>query len=128
MINLLKLLPWIAFIIGDALYDFWEIKKGQRPWYFNEWFIRAMAALAHAFLWLPNNTIEWLPIVIWQVSIFWIVFDLFLNGLRRKPALYVGLNSGWFDPYFAEHPINHVIAKVMALALMVLSTIVIYHK
>jgi membrane-associated phospholipid phosphatase len=98
MINLLKLLPWIAFIIGDALYDFFEIKKGERPWYFKEWFIRAMVAFANWFLW------------------------------RRKPALYVGLNSGWFDPYFAKHPVNHVIAKAAALALMVLSTIGIYYK
>lgn len=128
MINLLKLLPWIAFIVGHAFFDFYRIKKDDKPIYLQSFIIRGMVAIAHALLFNPQNTIDWLPVLIFQVTSFWLFFPLLLNGLRRKPALYVGAQSGWMDFYFLNHPLNQWILKVGSLALMVLSTIVIYHK
>lgn len=128
MINLLKLLPWIAFIIGHAFFDFYRIKKDDKPIYLQSFIVRGMVAIAHALLFNPQNVIDWLPVLIFQCSSFWIIFPLLLNGLRRKPALYVGAQSGWTDAYFLNHPVNQVIAKFAALVVMVLSTIVIYQK
>lgn len=128
MINILKLLPWIAFIIGHAFFDFYKIKGNDKPIYLQSFIIRGIAAILHALLFDPQNTIDWLPVLLFQVTSFWIIFPLLLNGLRRKPALYVGAQSGWIDGYFLNHPVNQVIAKVAALIVLVLSTIVIFHK
>lgn len=128
MINLLKLLPWIAFIVGHAFFDFYRIKKDDKPIYLQSFIIRGMVAIAHALLFNPQNVVDWLPVLIFQLTSFWLFFPLLLNGLRRKPALYVGAQSGWMDYYFLNHPINQWIAKAAALTLMVLSTIVVYHK
>lgn len=128
MINLLKLLPWIAFIVGHAFFDFYRIKKDDKPIYLQSFIIRGMVAIAHALLFNPQNVVDWLPVLIFQLTSFWLFFPLLLNGLRRKPALYVGSQSGWMDYYFLNHPINQWIAKAAALTLMILSTIVIYHK
>jgi len=128
MINLLKLLPWIAFIIGHAFFDFYRIGKSEKPIYLQSFIIRGMAAILHALLFNPQNVVDWLPVLLFQVTSFWLFFPAFLNGLRRKPLLYVGTDSGWTDAYFLKHPFNQIIAKVAALVLMVLSTVVIYHK
>lgn len=130
MINLLKLLPWIAFIVGHAFFDFYRIKKDDKPIYLQSFIIRGMVAIAHVVIFFPytDHPFEWWPLLIFQVTSFWLIFPLLLNGLRRKPALYVGAQSGWMDEYFLNHPINQWIAKAAALTLMVLSTIVIYQK
>lgn len=128
MINLLKLLPWIAFIVGHAFFDFYRIKGNDKPIYLQSFIIRGMVAIAHALLFNPQNTIDWLPVLFFQVTSFWLLFPYLLNKLRRKKALYVGAESGWIDGYFLNHPVNQVIAKIAALIVLVLSTIVIYHK
>lgn len=128
MINLLKLLPWIAFIIGHAFFDFYRIGKDEKPVYLQSFIIRGMVALLHALLFNPKDTIDWMPVLVFQVTSFWLIFPLFLNGLRRKPALYVGAESGWIDGYFLNHPVNQIIANVAVLVLMILSMTVIYHK
>lgn len=128
MINLLKLLPWIAFIIGHSFFDFYRIGKSEKPIYLQSFIIRGMAAILHALLFNRQIPRDWWPVLIFQVTSFWLIFPLFLNGLRRKPAMYVGAQSGWLDFYFLNHPVNQWIAKAAALFLMILSTIVIYHK
>ena len=130
MINLLKLLPWIAFIIGHAFFDFYRIKGNDKPNYLMSFTIRGMVAIAHVVIFFPftDHPFDWWPLLIFQCTSFWLLFPYLLNKLRRKPAMYVGTNSGWIDFYFLNHPVNQWIAKAAVFIVMVLSTIVIYHK
>jgi hypothetical protein len=54
------------------------------------------------------------------------MFPLILNKMRGEVPFYLGKSSGWFDEHFIKHPVQFRIALVLALALCILSVIVIY--
>lgn len=106
-------------------------RNGAKRNYLQVNIIRGAAAILHAILFNPQNTIEWIPILIFQVTSFWILFEIGLNLVRGNPLLYYDSkegDSGIIDRFFKwAGPTAHFVAKLAALILCVLSGIVIYH-
>lgn len=125
----IKLLIWFAFIVGHAWHDYKQIRdENERPNYLLSFTIRGFVAILHAILFDPHNFLDWLPVLIFQVTSFYLFFPALLNILRKKELFYVGHHSGYLDSYFYKHRISHLIFIAMVLVLFVLSVIVIYQR
>jgi hypothetical protein len=122
------LLLWLIPIAANVLAD----RNGRKPNYLVMFILRGMAAILHGVLFEPDNFGEYFPVLVFQVTSFWLIFEATLNYLREKPLLYydtVEKDSGYIDRFFAwaGNP-AHTIAKVCTLILCILSIIVIYAR
>jgi hypothetical protein len=134
MINLLLLLPWFIPIWLNAYLD----RNGAKRDYRIVFIFRGAAAIFHGVLMQVSPSYscdfywpEYFPILCFQVTSYWIFFELILNAYRNNPALYFDQkekDSGWVDRFFAWKPTLHLFVKVLAFIVMVLSIIVIYKK
>lgn len=88
---------WFAFIMLEVARNFWMIQKGDKPNYLQSFILRGMAAIGHGILYNPADPREWLPLLIFQVASFYLIFDFVLNLLRGKHFDYQGKTSGWLD-------------------------------
>lgn len=127
----LYLLLWLIFIGVDVYRNYYliEVKK-TRPIYIQSFILRWMVAILHGILFDPRNVADCIPVFIFQVTSFWLLFDLILNYLRKKPMLYMGDQSGWIDRTFTWINSDAFLffCKVLALVLCVFSVIVIYTR
>lgn len=127
----LYLLLWLVFIAAEVYrnYRIIEINKG-KPSYLHSFVVRGMAAIIHGVLFDPHNMAEYLPVFIYQVTSFWILFDLILNWMREKPMLYLGKESGWIDRGFDWVGSEGFLffCKVLALVACGFSIAVIYTR
>lgn len=125
----LYLLLWLVFIAAEVYrnYRIIEINKG-KPSYLHSFVVRGMAAVVHGVLFDPHNIYDYLPIFIFQVTSFWVLFDLILNYMRGKPMLYIGKQSGWIDRGFAWIGSDGFlfICKCLTLVACFISIFVIY--
>lgn len=123
-------LLWLGFIPYEVRrnYRIIEVHK-QKPDYLNSFGFRAFAAAVCLALMSGNYdpVMDWkhsLPIVIYEVTSFYLVFDPWLNLRRGKAWDYQGAQSGWLDklgkPYY-------YFLKVLCAVLLVISIIVIWH-
>ena len=123
-----RLLPWFLVIAGNIYLD----RNGRKPNYLLMNGIRLIALSWHQLLFNPNEyELRDLAVVIFDLTSFWIFFELGLNIVRKKPLLYYDtkeLDSGYIDRFFAwAGKEAHTIAKVLCFILMVLSLIVIHY-
>lgn len=135
MINLLLLSAWFIPIFVNA----WMDRKGAKRDYKIVFIFRGGAAILHGILMQVSPSYsddfywpEYLPIFIFQVTSFWIFFELLLNWFRDNPAFYYDqkeMDSGWVDRFFKWTGSTwHLVAKVLCFVVMVLSIIVIYYR
>ncbi len=134
---------WMIPIAANVYAD----RNGRKPNYLQMFVIRGMAAICHAVLldvavgYFPENLWAysaldmlgmWAPVLLFQMTSFWLVFELALNIVRGREWLYFDRkehDSGWVDKFFdALGNGAHLAAKIAALVVCVLSIIVIYHK
>lgn len=98
---------WLAYIIAEIFIHYYiiEIKK-KRPFYLHFFLQRGIMAILHGvlYLWLcferyGIETVmkDYLPLFLFQVTSFWLLFDLGLNLIRGKEWRHKGKNSGWLD-------------------------------
>ena len=124
----LFLLLWLLPIFGNVYLD----RTGRKPNYLIMFILRGMAAILHGILFNPHNLYDYLPIFLFQITSFWLLFEIFLNVIRHKPLLYfdnVEHDSGWIDKIFSKLGYTfHAFAKVLALAVCVFSIIVILNR
>lgn len=96
------MIVWFIFITLEA-YRNWHVIEVQksRPDYLQSFVIRGMAAVLHGIFMGVTEPSNWYPVLIFQVTSFWILFDPLLNIMRNKPLLYLGDpkkgSSGWLD-------------------------------
>jgi hypothetical protein len=124
----LYLLLWLVPIAANV----WADSSGRKPNYLVMFVIRGMAAILHGVLFLPENFGEYFPILVFQVTSFWLIFEAWLNIVRGKELLYYDtfeMDSGHIDRFFtwAGKP-AHTIAKAFTLILCIISIIVIYAR
>lgn len=137
------LLLWLIPIALNVYVD----RDGRKPNYLQMFLIRGLAAVLHAVildvtcdvfpdnLW-RYNAIElmliWMPVLLFQVTSFWILFELVLNIVRGRELLYFDRqerDSGWIDQIFdALGNGAHLAAKIVALIICILSTMAIYNS
>ena len=120
---------WIIFIILEIIRNYILIEKKKiRPNYAGSFIWRAFFGLvcyilAHRGYVDPIvNIVNNIPFIIWQLTSFWIFFDIGLNLSRGKPIGYKGKTSGWLD----RLPVAYYwLFKVIALIIMVYTIIFI---
>lgn len=88
---------WLLYILVDVIGNYILIEKlHTRPNYLVLFIIRGTSAILHGIL-LDTQPSEWPELLVFQVTSFYLLFDILLNILRKKPLLYRGKNSGWLD-------------------------------
>lgn len=123
-----KLLLWLGVIAGFVIVNYRIIRNGKRPPYLQHNIAKAALAIVHAVLFNPQNTIDWLPILFFQITSYWILFDLALNIARKLHPLYIGAESGWIDRWGNKHRGPYYFAKMAALVILIISIAVIYGR
>jgi len=145
--KILILLLWHPIILGFNIWDKKITKNGGKPDYWKYRITRGMAAILHGALMLIvfedayTNYGElsawqllalWFPYLTFQVCTFWIQYEICRNVWSGEAWLYydtVEKDSGPVDRFFAWTGATfHAIAKVMALAVAVLSAWLIYTR
>lgn len=127
----LYLLLWLVFIAAEVYRNYRIIEiNHSRPSYLKSFVVRGMAAIMHGVLFNPVNMHDYWPVLIYQVTSFWVLFDLSLNWLRQKPMLYMGKQSGLIDKAFNWIGSDGFLffCKVLAVVVCVFSIIVIYTR
>ena len=133
-----KLLLWLIPIALNV----WADWKGRKPNYTLMFILRGGAAILHGILIIPTDVPQWtmsgwellmlwLPYFTFQITSFWIFFELALNILQKRDnLLYYDIkekDSGYIDRFFAwAGPTWHAVAKGVAFIVMVLSIAVIF--
>lgn len=125
----LKLFIWFIPILANIIAD----RKGRKPNYLMMLVLRAMAAILHGALFITESNSywwQWWPVILYQITSFWIFFELGLNFIRHNPPLYYDHkegDSGWLDELFKwAGPVLHLIAKIVCLVLLIFSIWKIY--
>jgi hypothetical protein len=121
-----KLFLWSIPIIANILWD----RYGRKPHYLVMFLLRGVGAILHAKLFNPTEVNEWIVILIFQVTSYWLFFEAGLNFVQHRALLYydtVERDSGWIDKFFAWTGYKaHAFAKGFAFGAMVFSIIKIY--
>lgn len=114
------MLIWILFIAIEIYRNYYIIEVVEsRPDYLQSFIIRGIAAILHGVLVGVTEPSDWYPILLYQALSFWILFDISLNLVRRKPILYKGETSGYLDrlplPIYVSLKIVAVIVLILVL-------------
>jgi len=136
------LLLWLIPIAVNVYLD----RNGRKPDYLQMFVIRGMVAIVHGVilditcnifpdhLWTYSAWqlfLIWLPLLLFQVTSYWILFELALNIVRGRELFYYDRkerDSGWIDKLFDTLGNGaHLAAKLMALLICILSIINIYN-
>jgi hypothetical protein len=106
---------WLLYIVAEAVVHYYVIEVlKSRPDYLKAFIIRGMASIIHGAILDVNDWTEYATLLTFQVSSFWVIFDLTLNLARDKDPLYHGKDSGWIDRYLGG-TLAYYILKVLAL-------------
>lgn len=148
MTILFLLILWCPLAIGAFNYwDYKVTKDGGKPSYLIYFLVRAGAAILHGSLMLivleDDHTnygdlsawqllALWAPYLSFQVTTFWIQYEITRNIWTNQAWLYYDQyekDSGIIDRFFAwTGPTFHAMAKLFALAVAVLCVILIYSR
>lgn len=127
----LKLGIWLIV----PLFNAWMDRKGAKRNYLVVNILRGMAAILHGSLFI--HTYEgywyyWWPVLMYQFTSFWIVFELVLNRYLGRGPLYYDQkegDSGIIDRFFKWAGTGwHTVAKVVAMLLMIYSIALTYFR
>ena len=143
----LLLLLWLVIIAGFNYWDYKVTKDGGKPNYLIYFLARGMAAILHGTLCLMlledrytdyGSLSAWQLLALWfpylgfQVTSFWIQYEITRNIWSNEAWLYYDHqegDSGWIDRLFKwAGPEFHAIAKLAALVTAVLCVILIYTR
>lgn len=136
-----KLLLWLIPIAINVYVD----RKGRVPFYLLVNIARGIAAILHGTLMLTGVDytpwtmawweliLLWLPIFTFQMTSFWLLFDLGINIVQKKSSLLYRDtkegNSGWIERFFKDKPDwTYYTAKAAALVLLIISSYVLVHN
>lgn len=134
----LAIFIWLIAPVFNAWYD----RKGRKPFYLVVNIFRGMAAILHGSLFIhhyENYWYDWWPVLLYQFTSFWIVFDLLINWFQKRKdypwpkwVFYFDQrerDSGWTDKFFAWAGKRAYIAtKIVALVLCIIAIILIYDR
>lgn len=130
MITTFKILAWIIFIAAHAGRDYWLIEiKHIKPIYWQSFLLRAGAATLHCFICFAiHNFWQYIDILIFQCTSFYLLFPALLNWFRGKKFLYEGAQSGWIDRFFIKNSSFFKWALLGCLIVCILSVVLIINN
>lgn len=124
-----SLLIWIGIVIGEAFFHAEMFKRGIKPVYWQWAIVRGMTAILHGiFCDIINKEYdlvsmnEYYPLLIFQISSHYLIFDPFLSWLRKLPWDYRGEDSGYLDKL--PLPLYYGL-KVLCVGLLIYSTVML---
>lgn len=123
--KILFLLLWFIVPEINARLD----KNGPKRNYLQVNTIRGIVAFFHWCLFVsePDQYMTLIWLIVFQLTSFWLYFEIRLNLLRDNPILYydtVERDSGIIDRFFADQAWYwHPIAKLAALVMMIYAII-----
>lgn len=127
---LLIILLWIVVIVLKSYIDYYQIEKQKKNIRHGfELLLVAIVAFFHQWLSGVNKIEEWElagTILIFQLSSFYLLFDLSLNLMRGKEIMYVGQTSA-IDKFMWKYPAIHLGTKLFCLVFVVWSVIELYN-
>lgn len=99
------MIVWFIFIAFEIARNWYIIERSKaRPNYLISFIFRGMAAIAHGIMLDVSNPDEWWPVLIFQVTSFFVLFSPILNIIRGKDFDYLGETSGWLDKIGLKRP------------------------
>lgn len=125
----LLMIIWLLLTVIEAARNYWLIEIGKmRPNYLQSFIIRGIIAILHSVGFNPVNFLDWLPILVWQCTGFFILFAPLLNILRGHKLFYIGEESGILDRYTYKYPWAYRILYYISIAAFIYTTIVILKR
>lgn len=113
---------WLVYIASEVTIQAHLIGKGWKPNYIQLFILRGAASIVHGAIIDVESFGEYFWLLAFQVTSFWILFDLGLNIVRGKELFYKGKNSGWLDKLpWDVYIILKGIAAVVCLTLIILA-------
>ncbi len=114
------MITWLAIIALEIVRNWYVIeRKKQTPDYHTSVIFRFLALLVVNALVAPNPFF-WA----FQVFSFWVLFDIGLNLVRRKPLFYLGENS-YIDRTSNKSPITVWLAKIFFFIASTVATVAV---
>src|SRR5688572_32395799 len=109
----MKILLWIIFIAGHIFVDRLITKDGGKPNYLAYFLIRGIVAILHGALFLDPDLEYWnfsswellklwVPILAFQVSSFWVLYEFGRNIWSNQKALYYDSKEGRSEEHTSE--------------------------
>lgn len=134
---------WLIPIAVNVYVD----RNGRKPYYPLVFIFRGAAAIIHGVIFdlvldyfpkdwygynLWDTVLIMAPLILFQLTSFWILFELALNHVRGREPFYFDRtenDSGWIDKLFDKLGNGaHLLAKVIALIVCILSIITLYNR
>lgn len=127
----LKLAVWLI----APLFNAWMDRKGAKRNYIIVNIFRGAALILHGSWFIDSYEgywFYWWPVLLYQFTSFWIVFELVLNRYLGRGPLYYDTkerDSGWTDKFFAWAGTGwHTVAKILALFGMIAGIVITYFR
>lgn len=127
----LKLALWLI----APLFNAWMDRKGAKRNYLIVNILRGMAVILHGSMFIYTYEgwgYYFLPVFLYEMTSFWLVFEIALNLWQKKPMLYYDTkehDSGWTDKFFAWAGTGwHTAAKLAALVGMIAGILITYQR
>ncbi len=118
LVIVLLMVLWLSLIVIEVARNYWMIEVTKtKPTYLQSFIIRGFVAIIHGVGFNPINLLDWLPILTFQCSIFFIIFSPLLNIFRGHKLMYIGSESGIIDHYTYQRPwLYHILYYVCCAA------------
>lgn len=147
MLTLIIFIWPLIIVPAFNYYDYKTTHKGGKPNYLLYFIIKGILAIVHGIFLLVVNqdsktnysdltawqlTMVWAPYLLFQVTSFWLIYEFIRNAWSHRSLFYYDhkeFDSGLVDRFSAWiGPDLHIVMKVLALVICILSVIVIYQR
>lgn len=116
---LLSILLWVLFVIIVSAIHYIIIEVYNRTPFYLGWFVaKGMAAILNGIMFDPKNVSEWLPILAFQITSFWVIFNPLLNKMRGLSFWHLGTDSGLIDKFFLKYHVLYKTTYVLTCVIM----------
>lgn len=121
---MITILLWLLVPIANAILDWYIIERLKKPIdHLVEVIFRGMAGVLYgALVFDAQAGTHGAMVIVYEVTSFYLIFELLLNLLRWKPADYLGKSSK-LDIFLSKNRALYWILKISSTAGMILSAI-----
>lgn len=118
---------WLLIPLTNAFVDAWMIERLKMPIdHLVEFLFRGMFAILYgALIFDAKDGHQGTAVIIYEATSFYVVFELALNLLRRKPWNYLG-NTAALDKFLAKRRPIYYLLKLISAAGAVLTGTYLY--
>lgn len=119
---LLPLLVWLLFVVVITGMFYAIIEVYNRTPFYHAWFIvMSMAAILNGIMFNPQNFYEWWPVLVFQISSYWVILNPLLNILREMNFWYILADAGKLHAFLLKHRVIYIIFYLASWAAMIYS-------